>query len=338
MLLIVVLVVIFELGLRWWLGFGNPLVYVSDDQIGYLLAPNQATRRFGNRIRINQYSMRGEDIEVPRPGSTLRILLLGDSIANGGWWTDQEQTISARLQTHLQQQLQSKAAQGVVDQVEVLNASANSWGPRNELAYLQKFGHFEAQAIILLLNTDDLFATAPSAAPVGLDRNYPDRKPPIAIAELYSRYLQKPTKLGALRALQEEGDRVGANLQAIQHIRALAHTSHALFVLAMTPLLRELGESGPRDYEQHARQRLIELTQMERIPYLDFLPVFNQVESPNSLYSDHIHLTPDGNERLSQSIAELLAQLQGLSAVQPGLHSGSSSPDSGLPASDSSAN
>ena len=158
-----------ELGLRLILGLGNPLVYVADDQIGYLLAPNQQTRRFGNRIAINQYSMRSQPIADRPAEDTSRILLLGDSVANGGWWTDQKDTISEMLSQDWRSTPQSSA-------IEVLNASANSWGPRNELAYLQRFGSFGAQAIVVLINTDDLFAKAPSPWGVGRDRSYPNRK------------------------------------------------------------------------------------------------------------------------------------------------------------------
>ncbi|RKH82604.1 SGNH/GDSL hydrolase family protein, partial [Corallococcus praedator] len=77
-----------ELSLRS-VGLGNPLLYVADPQIGYLLAPNQTLRRFGKRIQINSFSMRSPEIAAIRPPGTLRILLLGDSIANGGTWTDQ---------------------------------------------------------------------------------------------------------------------------------------------------------------------------------------------------------------------------------------------------------
>ncbi len=65
---VVGLVVVAEIGLRSLFGFGNPLIYIGDEQIGYLLAPNQRTRRFGNRIEINEYSMRGSSIKkIPAP-------------------------------------------------------------------------------------------------------------------------------------------------------------------------------------------------------------------------------------------------------------------------------
>src|SRR4028119_877035 len=95
--MVVGLLMMLEGVLRLLLGFGNPLIYIADEQIGYSLAPNQRTRRFGNLIEINQYSMRSPEITETRPESTLRVLLLGDSIANGGWWTDQAETLSAML-------------------------------------------------------------------------------------------------------------------------------------------------------------------------------------------------------------------------------------------------
>ena len=230
--------ILLEVGLRLLVGLGNPPLYVADREIGYLLAPNQRTRRFGNRIVINEYSMRSPTITRSRSPSTLRVLLLGDSVANGASWTDQEQTISALITTQLElligkasnqvedaapqekaighrEQEQSSVSSSPLsvsaedrkfqaifaEQIEVLNASANSWGPQNELAYLKRFGTFEAQAVVLLLNTDDLFAPAPTSEAVGRDRNYPNRKPPFALAELLNRYLEPKLPLPMRKAI-----------------------------------------------------------------------------------------------------------------------------------------
>lgn len=313
------LLLILEVGLRVLFGFGNPLIYIPDSQIGYLLAPNQRTRRFGNRIEINQYSMRSTSIDKKPLPSTLRLLLLGDSIANGGWWTDQENTISSLI-------MRSLAAKEISDyqHFEVLNASANSWGPRNELAYLQAFGTFDAQAVVLLINTDDLFATAPTSLPVGRDRNYPDTKPPLAIAEIINRYLIKQQPIPELQAVQQEGDdseallqtdRVGVNLEAISKIKAFTDSFQINLLLVMTPLLRELGEPGPRDYEIKARERLNEFTKAQNIEYIDFLPIFNSIVNAKSLYHDHIHLNLQGNKVISRIIEQKILQL--LTPKQP---------------------
>lgn len=295
-----------ELLLRLF-GLGQPLLYQADPQIGYLIAPSQQTRRFGQQIAINQYSMRSPEIAAARPEHTLRVLMLGDSILNGGWWTDQASTVSALLQQQINPSDYAAS--------EVLNASANSWSPRNELAYLQRFGSFESQLIILMINTDDLFGTAPASVVVGRDPNYPDRLPPAAIAELVTRYLSKPQPIPELAAIQAEGgDRVGFNLAAIRQIRDLARQNNAKFMLVMTPLRRELGQPGSRDYELKARQRLQEFTESEGILYIDFLPIFNQLPDYDAIYHDHIHLNLVGNQ---QVVAQIAAQVAAQIAAIP---------------------
>jgi lysophospholipase L1-like esterase len=292
--LLITVLILLEIALRIFFGFGDPLLYVADPEIGYLLAPNQSVKRFGNRIETNRFSMRSPNF-TPKPEAK-RILLLGDSIINGGWWTDQKDVISEVMQ-------RLGTAHG---QLEVLNASANSWSPRNELAYLKRFGTFNADVITLVINTDDLFGTQPTSLGVGRDRNYPDRKPMSAIQEVLDRYLlPAPAMPEELKKIQAEGgDRVGLILDAIREIRDIANRSHATFVLAMTPLLRELTPPGSRDYEIVARKRLIDMTKSEHIKYIDFLTIFTDAAKsaapPETLYRDHIHLSKGGNQLVSE--------------------------------------
>lgn len=297
--LLTTVLILLEIALRLFFGFGDPLLYVADPEIGYLLAPNQSVKRFGNRIETNQFSMRSPNFAL-KPEAK-RILLLGDSIINGGWWTDQKDVISELMQ-------RSSAANG---KLEVLNASANSWSPRNELAYLKRFGTFNAEVIILVINTDDLFGTQPTSLGVGRDRNYPDRKPMSAIQEVLDRYLlPAPAMPEELKKIQAEGgDRVGLILDAIRGIRDLAHRNNAKFVLAMTPLLRELTPPGSRDYEVVARKRLMDMTQTEQIKYIDFLTIFAGAAKsapPETLYRDHIHLSQGGNQIVSEWLLQAI--------------------------------
>jgi lysophospholipase L1-like esterase len=299
------IVILVEGGLRLLWGLGNPPLYIPDKEIGYLLKPNQRLRRMGNRIVINQYSMRNEAIAPNKPATTLRIMLLGDSIVNGGWWTDQEETLS----TLLTRQIEPNLAQNQT--VEVLNISANSWSPRNQLAYLRRFGLFEADLLILVINTDDLFGTAPTALPVGREKNYPDSKPPLALIELFNQKFGQNQTIPELEKIkQETGDRVGKILTAIEEIKTLAAEQNTQFMLAMTPLLRETEVKGQRDYEKKARNRLQDFATTENFVYLDFLPIFQDFPQPEFLYRDHIHLSPQGNalvtEKLSKFVQEKL--------------------------------
>lgn len=301
--LVVVGVGVVESALRLFFGFGNPPLYVADSQVGYRLAPNQKLKRLGNRLEVNQYSMRGAAIARHPDPKTLRVLLLGDSIANGGWWTDQADILSAKIRDRI-----AFVDRGRFQAAEVLNASANSWGPRNELAYLAKFGTFQAAVVVLLINTDDLFATAPTSLPVGRDRQYPDRRPPLALFEVIGR-LRKRSPLPELQEIKNEGgDRVGVNLEAIRQIQQIAERNNAGFILAMTPLLREISP-GPRDYEMRARDRLERFVKTENIPYIDFLDQFRGISPADSLYRDHIHLSAEGNSLVSQMLGQAIQDL-----------------------------
>ncbi len=77
----------------------------------------------------------------------------------------------------------------------------------------------------------------------------------------------------------------------------------------MTPLLREIGEPGPRDYELKARQRLHDFAQQQQIPYIDVLPLFNTASDPSALYRDHIHLSKLGNQQVTELMAEKIREV-----------------------------
>ena len=296
--------ILVEIGLRIGFGFGSPVLYLGEEKIGYLLAPNQKTRRYGNRIEINQYSMRSAAITALPVAGVRRVMLLGDSLVNGGWWTDQSQILSALINQQLQ------GLWGTQNRVEVLNVAANSWGPPNQLAYLQRFGTFGSEVIVLLLNTDDLFSAPPNSAVVGRDRNYPNTKPPLALVEVFNRYLKRSEPIPAITQPQLS-DPVGYNLEKIQAIQAIATQNQAQFLLAMTPLLREVREPGSRDYEIKARQQLTQFTEDKNWVYIDFLPLFKEVKNPEILYRDHIHLSPAGNQLVSEKISHQWGREQG---------------------------
>jgi len=309
--LVLAMGVALEIVLRLRYGLGDPPLYVADDLTGYRLAPNQSLRRRGNRIAINDYSMRGPSLSPHRPSQTLRVLLLGDSIVNGGWWTDQSALLSMKVQAVLDNDLIQDTAQASgLTQAEVFNASANSWGPRNELGYVQRFGTFESQVVMLVINTDDLFAIAPNSYELGRHPAYPIRRPPLALWEVIRRRqpYQPSPEFQALH--NEPGDRVGVNLEAIRQLNAQVASSQGRLLLAMTPLRREL-DNGPRDYEQVARQRLIAFAAAEGIPYLDFLPRFQSLDHA-ALYFDHIHLNAQGNQVVGQALAEWVMEHGGV--------------------------
>lgn len=314
-----IVLILVEYLLRWGFGLGRPLLYVPDEAIGYYLAPNQVTRRFGQHIAINQFGQRSDPISADRPPQTLRLMLLGDSLVNGGWWTDQAATLSAMVQRDLEQvyhqdpspthlsSLLTPLLPAPPDQpwqtIQVLNVAANSWGPRNQLAYLERFGCFQSQALVLIMNTDDFFGTQPRPEVVGRDLNYADHYPPSALVELWTRSPLAKRWHPSPPSPPPENDLVSTNLQALQAIHRYSHDQACPLALVLSPLKRELAlDGGPRPYEIEARARLQAWVESAGIPYLDLLPQFNATPDPHGLYRDHIHLSDRGTRLVSQLI------------------------------------
>ena len=304
--IIIISFLILEGSLRLFFGLGKRPLYIADDEIGYLLAPNQKVSRLGKLTIINQYSMRTEMIEPSPLNDTMRLFFIGDSIVNGAWWTDQNETISALVQKDIEKKLSQT--------IEVLNASANSWGPRNQLAYLKRFGTFDSPVILLVINTDDLFATKPTPLRVGKDINYPDQQPILAVEEI----LEIDNK-NSIIIFDNNGQKLeqsilmgnskvsgrGFNLEAIEKMKAIATENESQFMMVLTPLKREMNPE-PRDYEKVARKRLQDWVDTNHVEFIDFLPIFAKQENIDTLYRDHIHLSPLGEQLVSEHISELI--------------------------------
>ena len=291
-LLVVLLSVLgIEIGLRFLVGLGKPALVQTDLEMGYRFQPNQKTRRFGNWIEYNQYSQRSEPIDREKKPGILRILMLGDSVLNGGNRTDQKETISEQLEAKF------KASE---QDAEVLNASANSWGIGNQLGYLQKFGFFNADAIILQIGTHDLLQ------PTSQGKNlYPTEYPPSAIAELFQRYLIPRISRflrGKIAWSHENSDlQFAENLQYLQAIAALAREHNTPLSVIYTPNRNDI---LPTPNEPPSKAKFLQFLQNADITAIDIHEAWLQLpeETVKSYFVDGVHLTPAGQ----RSVAELV--------------------------------
>lgn len=155
---------------RYGLGLGTPPLYQTDPALEYRMAPNQHVWRFGNLIETNERGMRSPKLA----GEHRRIVLVvGDSVPNGGSQTDQ-----AALATSLLSD----------DTTVFANFSAGSWGPANELAALRESEDLAPKAIVVVLNSEDL-PDVPTFAP--LDADHPQQTPFSALWEAVTRYLPR---------------------------------------------------------------------------------------------------------------------------------------------------
>jgi hypothetical protein len=179
---LLILLVAAELLCRFVIGLGDPPLYVADPKMEYLLEPSKTYYRFHKRFSVNQYGMRSDDFPPQKSDANeLRVLVIGDSVIYGGVRIDQADIDTEILKRNLQKQFGRPVVVG--------NASAKSWGPPNELAYLQRFGTLQADVVILELSSHD-YADAPTFAPVvGVSAAYPGKKPSSALSDLFKTYL-----------------------------------------------------------------------------------------------------------------------------------------------------
>jgi len=178
--IVVGVLVAFELFSRFGLGLGDPPLSRADPEIEYLFVGPRVYHRFGHRIEYNSFSQRTREFDARRKDpNELRIMVVGDSVINGGVLTDQSELATVLLETRLQAELKRSTV--------VMNVSAGSWGPPNYLAYVKRFGFFEANALAIVVSAHD-FADSPTWEPVVGSQNFPDRTPTFATLELLERY------------------------------------------------------------------------------------------------------------------------------------------------------
>jgi len=147
-LLLVLLAAGLELIARFELGLGNPPLLNRDGTIEYLHAPNHAgTYRF-KTYRYNQWHMRSDPLPARKANPhELRVLVIGDSIVNGLTIVDQSELVTEVAQRRLAAQTGRS--------VRVLNVAASSWGAQNQLAYIERFGTFDADAAVIVTSSHD---------------------------------------------------------------------------------------------------------------------------------------------------------------------------------------
>lgn len=301
-----------ELCLRIFWGLGSPVLLQADPDTGYRYQPNQSVVRFGKRITYNQYSQRSAPISPDKPARTLRILMVGDSILNGGNPTDQSQTVTEFLRADLE-----KAGY----RAEVLNASAGSWGIGNHQGYLRKFGLFQSDAVILELATHDLVQPTSTSSKIGKDPNFPDRRPILAWQELIGRYLwpwtlrhlqlqlptsEIPVTIDPAQEFRQNRQLLAANIGLIQDRQI------PVFVL-FVPELRNVIPPYPKPLY---KPQFLALLQSLAVPVIDAQTAWSQI-APSQLqayYRDNWHPNETGNRAIATLVFNHLCLQKQLSA------------------------
>lgn len=286
-----------ELACRGVLGLGTPPLYEADAGFEYRLRPNQDLHRFGNHIFVNRWGMRAPDFEAGKADAgELRVMVMGDSVVNGGSQIDQDDLGTTLLQARLQAELGRPVTVG--------NISAGSWGPGNWLAYAQRFGFFDADVVALVLGGGDQ-ADNPSFAPLGI--NHPTQRPLLAMEEAVQRYLPRflPEPLRTAWSLQPAGPQAPVQADAQASARGLADLETFLrlagadgrsVVVFYHPDRDEMLSGRPID----GHDQIGMLVRRLSLPFIELRVPYQRAGL--SIYRDNIHHSAQGQRVMADAL------------------------------------
>jgi lysophospholipase L1-like esterase len=293
------LLVVIEIVARVGFGLCDPPLLVPDSTMEYLFAPSQSCRQFGNDISFNRYSMRSPDFpEHKSSPDEFRVMVLGDSIVFAGTKVDQRDVATSRLQTSLANRLKRPVVVG--------NMSAGSWGPENMLAYVRRFGFFEADVMVVVVSSNDYCDRMVFQTPFDTDPNFPTRKPKLALWQIATRYLpryvaikRQSSELETPGAPTAPPDDVRVCLAALRELLELSKKNAPRVILAQHWGKPELdGHPWPgHDAIQQTAESVTGVELLQLGPY--FKASISRGEQP---YRDYDHPSATGQAVIAQAI------------------------------------
>lgn len=264
----------------------------------YRLRPSQHAKIFGNAVDINSCSMRSPEMEPRKAAGELRVLVLGDSVVYGGNQVDQADLATTRLAKDLAAAIGSKVSVG--------NASAKSWSPGNQLAYIRRFGTFDADLVLLVISSHDL-EDVPDFKALNPE-THPLEKPLTAALHGAGTYLPRffpwlKAPKEAQPAMDKDAVRAQGRSDFLALLRELADRGVPAAVL-LHPTTDELAQG----YEPNHRE-LRELAASAGVvaaTYEDILA--GARKAGRACYLDSIHLTADGQQALGRGLLRLASE------------------------------
>ena len=317
-----------EIALRVVFGLGKPMLFVTDPQIEYMCVPGRY-HRFGNTITINSRHMRAVPEAMLQRSSPdqRRVLVLGDSLIHGGNQSDDRELATVRLAS----MLPSGASGATGAAPAVLNVSCNSWGPPNLLAYVKRFGTFDCDTAVIVMNSWD-YGDVPSFAP--LSPEMPTTAPALALTEITRNYGPRyapfvfgkpnwgPETIAAAGINEADpGEKLGEeSLVALRELVELLRSKGIKVAAVLHPFRREL-TSGVFDI---GRGKLSAALAAADVPTLLTDPGMQQLidhvsgrssvavnlpseVKPSDPYRDPIHLSPSGQWVMANVLKEAAA-------------------------------
>jgi hypothetical protein len=287
------LVLVAEAALRLS-GLGDPVLLQADASCQYLMRPNQDHFRFFVHTHINAKGMRSEPIPTKKQPGCYRLLFVGDSITYGTTYVDQNAIFSEVLHRELPAILHRS--------VEVLNASASTWGIGNELAYIQSRGIFDSNRVILVLNDGDMGQATSKVGDVGSQLYF--EKPLCALCELAQHY-ERRGRADRGSTVADDAEERAKNLRRLDIFRAFVNAHGAKMIILFVPFRKDV--KSPESSVIQAE--LAGWATQNQIPVIDATPLLAQLSINDASIDGGIHLSVKGNQAVAKSFERSVSTL-----------------------------
>ena len=301
-------------------GYGNLEIYEPDPLLYWRLKPNQECYTKVNRrpVRINAHRTRGGEFSTVKPAGTLRIISIGDS-RTFGWGLREEETYSARLQKHLQEQF------GARRKIEVINAGVNAWTFPQMTAFWREDAR-AWQPDLVILGDGNLWTQFSENQDPAFVRQFARRVRlknflrcfalyhfvvEVQLHEFYAKYRSNFIPVDPSRdpmfKEQQQQDPAAFFRQSIETFCLTARSNGVPTVLLYLPPQEALTSTN----NQFAMVRLAkqDVSRKWSVPFLD--PTPDLVPRANELYldADPVHFNATGNEIIGQRLFEVVSPL-----------------------------
>ena len=271
--------------------------HISSKKFEYIHAPSQDRFIYRNKFSTNEFSMRSNPITEK---DTSVVLLIGDSVINGGTLTDQDNLASTILEHILSKNLNQS--------IRVLNISASSWGPDNAAEYIKEYGLFDADAIILVVSSHDAYDNMTHVEIVNKHPQFFTENYKLALGNLMERawYKLKQSILNKNNPRKTKNADLMINQAKIfnvgfEYFKNLTVQQDIPFVIYLHPTLKEFNTQTINDNGK----KIIEFANQNDIDIIEELHTSLKAEH----YRDHIHYSEKGQNHLAKNLLPKITHL-----------------------------
>ena len=286
------------------LGLGNPLLYDSDNLVGYRLKPNQSKyRRRGALVSTNSEGFRINPLSN-KDKNTNYLVFVGDSVTFGGTYIDDKNLFS------------SKYCELLNKNFYCLNNGLNAWGVLNMGRFIANFEIYskkEPDSFILVILPGDEGRNLKSLSDTPF-WDFPPKEPS-ALNEII-RFINKKYFLNYLKNKEFEKDYSSdINKKIINQMQKniiwdeleeLLKKSKYPINVVITPPKKWFKENLELKEIKIYEEYLSEISKLPIIKNTCNLYKFLKNDYNDNLYVDGVHLSNEGHELWAKKIKECL--------------------------------